>query len=80
MGLSELGVSAAFIILSCGLAQTARKILNRFSSIEGFVKELFLEAIAAAELCSTCFELIVGKVFELKVFGLHGSVKTTKVT
>lgn len=60
-GLSELLVSSAFIVLCCVLAQVARKVLERFSSIHGLVKELILEAIAAAELCSTCFELIIGE-------------------
>lgn len=62
MALTDLLISSAFIILCCALAQVARKVLDRFSSINGLVKELFLEAIAAAELCSTCFELIIGKV------------------
>jgi aquaporin rerated protein, invertebrate len=59
--LSDLLISSAFIVLCCALAQVARKVLDRFSSIHGLVKELILEAIAAAELCSTCFELIIGK-------------------
>nr|BAQ25600.1 Lhip1 aquaporin [Belgica antarctica] len=59
MALNDLLISSAFIVLCCALAQTARKVLDRFSSINGLVKELILEAIAAAELCSTCFELII---------------------
>lgn len=62
MSLNDLLISSAFIGICCALAQTARKILDRFTSIHGLVKELILEAIAAAELCSTCFELIIGKV------------------
>lgn len=62
MALTDLVISSAFIVLCCALAQTARKVLERFSSIHGLVKELILEAIAAAELCSTCFELIIGKI------------------
>ena len=61
MSLINLGVSAGFIVLTLALAQLSRKILEKFSSIHGLVKELILEAIAAAELCSACFELIVGK-------------------
>jgi aquaporin rerated protein, invertebrate len=60
MSLVDLLISSSFIIFCCLAAQTARKILNRFTSIHGLVKELILEAIAAAELCSTCFELIIG--------------------
>jgi aquaporin rerated protein, invertebrate len=55
----DLIISASFIVLCCVLAQLARRILDRVPSIHGLVKELFLEAIAAAELCSTCFELII---------------------
>lgn len=58
--LTDFVISASFIVLCCVLAQVARKILDRISSIHGLVKELILEAIAAAELCSTCFELIIG--------------------
>ena len=61
MSLVDLIISCSFIVLCCILAQTARKILDRVSSIHGLAKELFLEAIAAAELCSTCFELIIGE-------------------
>lgn len=58
----DLLISSSFIVLCCALAQVGRKLLDRFASIHGLVKELFLEAIAAAELCSTCFELIIGNV------------------
>lgn len=61
MSLVDLVISCSFIVLCCILAQTARKIIHRVSSINGFVKELIFEAIAAAELCSTCFELIIGE-------------------
>lgn len=64
MSLTDLLISSAFIVICCTLAQVARKALDRFTSIHGLVKELILEAIAAAELCSTCFELIIGKVVE----------------
>lgn len=62
--MTDLLISSAFIVLCCGLAQVARKVLDRFTSIHGLVKELILEAIAAAELCSTCFELIIGNVYK----------------
>lgn len=66
MSLVDLAISCSFIVLCCVLAQTARKIVDKVSSFHGLVKELILEAIAAAELCSTCFELIIGK--EIKEF------------
>jgi aquaporin rerated protein, invertebrate len=59
--ITDFIISIIFITSCCFLAQIARKVINRLSSINGFVKELFMEAIAAAELCSTCFELIIGE-------------------
>ncbi|GAB0092984.1 Aquaporin [Sergentomyia squamirostris] len=58
MSLSSLLVSTGYMGLSCALAQTARKLSNKIVS-EGLVQELFFEAIAAAELCACCFELII---------------------
>jgi len=57
---SGLAISTGFIVLSCVLASVARKLTNRFFNA-GLVQELVFEAIAAAELCATCFELIIGE-------------------
>jgi aquaporin rerated protein, invertebrate len=59
--LTDFIISVIFIASCCVLAQIARKVINGLSSIHGLVKELIVEAIAAAELCSTCFELIIGE-------------------
>jgi aquaporin rerated protein, invertebrate len=59
MTLAPLGVSSAFIAFYCFLALIARKVIARTVSSD-FVKSLIFEAIAAAELCSCCFELIIG--------------------
>nr|CAD7257791.1 unnamed protein product [Timema shepardi] len=40
------------------LAYVARKLVHKFIN-EPFVRALFLEGIASAELCGTCFELII---------------------
>lgn len=55
MTLSDLAISTTFIIFYVVIAHLARKVLNKFTSIQGLVKELILESLAAAELCSTCF-------------------------
>lgn len=61
MSMTSLGVSTGFIVGCCILAQIARKIAKRCLSKEGLVPVLMNEAIAAAELCGCCFELIIGE-------------------
>ncbi|CAG2055839.1 unnamed protein product [Timema podura] len=53
-----LGVSTLYIVLTSLLAYVARKLAHKFIN-EPFVRALFLEGIASAELCGTCFELII---------------------
>lgn len=56
--MSELGISSGFMIGCCILAQIARKLVQKFVR-DGLVPDLLNEAIAAAELCACCFELII---------------------
>lgn len=57
---SALAISTGFIGLCCLLAAIARMIVSR--KVQScLVKELLFEAIAAAELCACCFELIIGE-------------------
>lgn len=57
---TALAISAGFIGFCCLLAAIARIIVSR--TIQScLVKELLYEAIAAAELCACCFELIIGE-------------------
>lgn len=56
MSLTALGISTAFIAVTAILCVMARKLVAR-SALPA--KELFYEAIAAAELCAQCFELII---------------------
>lgn len=60
MTFAPLVVSTLFILLTSLLAHCARKLTNKLIK-EPFVKILFEEAIAAAELCGCCFELIISK-------------------
>ncbi|XP_055304880.1 aquaporin-11 isoform X1 [Sitodiplosis mosellana] len=55
---TALAISASFIGLCCLLAAIARIVVSRTVK-SCLVKELLYEAIAAAELCSCCFELII---------------------
>lgn len=57
--IEQLGYSAFFIALTCIFAIVARRLNERMSK-DGLVKDLIFEAIAAAELCGCCFELIIG--------------------
>lgn len=61
MSLGSLIVSTAYMGLTCALAQLARKLNAKFTR-EGLVRQLINEAIAAAELCACCFELIIGEL------------------
>ncbi|CAG4987461.1 unnamed protein product [Parnassius apollo] len=55
---APLVVSTLFILLTSLLAHCARRAVQKLVK-EPFVKLLFEEAIAAAELCGCCFELII---------------------
>ncbi|XP_017465756.1 PREDICTED: aquaporin-12 [Rhagoletis zephyria] len=59
MSMTSLGISTGFMIGYCVLAQIARRFAKRFVDREGIVPVLINEAIAAAELCACCFELII---------------------
>lgn len=53
-----LGVSTFYIILTSLIAYWARRYVDYYIR-DPFVKSLFLEGIATAELCGACFELII---------------------
>ncbi|XP_026735713.1 aquaporin-12 isoform X1 [Trichoplusia ni] len=55
---APLVVSTLFILLTSLLAHCARRVVQKVVK-EPFIRLLFEEAIAAAELCGCCFELIV---------------------
>ncbi|XP_028042407.1 aquaporin-11 isoform X2 [Bombyx mandarina] len=55
---APLVVSTLFILLTSLLAHCARRLVHKTIN-EPFVRLLFEELIAAAELCGCCFELIV---------------------
>ncbi|KAH8253725.1 hypothetical protein KR032_006631 [Drosophila birchii] len=59
MSMTALGVSALFMVGCCTIAQIARVLSRRLVAREGIVPILINEAIAAAELCACCFELII---------------------
>ena len=53
-------VSIGFIVLTCLVAELSRSVVN-VTITTPLSRLLFLEFIAAAELCSICFELIIGR-------------------
>lgn len=57
---SALTVSTTFIGVCCVLAAVGRYVVGRTVK-STLLKELMNEAIASAELCACCFELIIGK-------------------
>lgn len=57
---TSLAISCGFMGLCCLVAAFARIIVSRTVN-SALVKELLYEAIAAAELCACCFELIIGR-------------------
>lgn len=59
---TSLAISCGFMGLCCLLAAIARAVVSRTVN-SALIKELLLEAIAAAELCACCFELIIGKYY-----------------
>uniref|UniRef100_A0A336MNQ0 CSON001276 protein n=1 Tax=Culicoides sonorensis TaxID=179676 RepID=A0A336MNQ0_CULSO len=56
MSLIALSISTAYIALTTVLAYFLRKIIAKTNLP---AKDLFYEAVAAAELCAACFELII---------------------
>lgn len=59
---TSLTISISFMGLCCLLAAFARILVSRTVN-SALIKELLYEAIAAAELCACCFELIIGKYY-----------------
>ncbi|PSN51772.1 hypothetical protein C0J52_05259 [Blattella germanica] len=56
--LPDLVVSALFILLTLVLAHGARRLVDKVIK-DDYVRLLLQEAIAAAELCGCCFELVI---------------------
>lgn len=61
MSTAALVVSTAFIAGCAAAACAARRSIGRLVK-PGLVQELFYEAVAAAELCACCFELIISEL------------------
>ncbi|XP_037950750.1 aquaporin-11-like [Teleopsis dalmanni] len=59
MSMSSLAISTGFMVGCCIAAEIARRIAKRMLNEDGIVPILINEAIAAAELCACCFELII---------------------
>lgn len=62
MTIAALAVSTVFIAFISIAASIARKLVIKVTN-DNFLRELFYEGIAAAELCGCCFELIISKYY-----------------
>lgn len=67
MSTTALLVSTGFMAVCCGLACIGRQLAEKLLK-PGLVQELFFEAIASAEMCAVCFELIIGEYYICRVF------------
>ncbi|XP_012267381.1 aquaporin-11 [Athalia rosae] len=56
--LLALGISTLYIVITSLIAYWSRRYVDYYLK-DPLVKSLFLEGIATAELCGTCFELII---------------------
>ena len=54
-----IAISTGYILLVMFLCEMARKVVAPLN--DGLVKTALNEAIAAADLCGVCFELIISK-------------------
>ena len=54
-----IAISTGYILLVMFLCEMARKLVAPLN--DGLVKTALNEAIAAADLCGVCFELIISK-------------------
>ncbi|XP_017769512.1 PREDICTED: aquaporin-12 [Nicrophorus vespilloides] len=71
LGMNPLLISTLFIVLTALLANAARKLVKTALN-DGLMRQLLLEFIATAELCATCFELIiVADNFGVWVYALY---------
>lgn len=81
MTLTALSVSAGLMVFYCLLAQLARICMPKYVR-NPLHRNLFNEAIASAELCACCFELIIGKSHLLLIslfLNINGSISITIV-
>lgn len=68
-----LAVSVGFIVFCSVLAVIGRRVVAATIKSQ-LIKELIYEAIASAELCACCFELIIG---ESRFFNMTITIKRT---
>ena len=61
-----IAISTGYILLIMFLCELLRKAIAPLN--DGLVKTALNEAIAAADLCGVCFELIISKIDQIKYF------------
>merc|ERR1711963_948362 len=73
-----IAISTGYILLVLFLCELARKVVAPLN--EGLVKTALNEAIAAADLCGICFELIIiADNYGLAAYGLYLFLATSMV-
>ena len=60
-----IAISTGYILLVMFLCEMARKVVAPLN--DGLVKTALNEAIAAADLCGVCFELIISKLRDIDI-------------
>ena len=70
-----IAISTGYILLVMFLCEMARKVVAPLN--DGLVKIALNEAIAAADLCGVCFELIISKSLSTKQTGSGSSYNRT---
>ena len=72
--LFALGVSTLYIVLTSLIAYWSRKYVDYYIR-QPFLRALFHEGIATAELCGACFELIISTYIQLHINYYSHSLK-----
>ena len=62
-----LAVSTLTIATQMALSHVIRGKLSELVSHD-LLKAVLLELVAAAEMCGTCYELIIGKIFRFFIY------------
>lgn len=58
-GVHPLVISTFYIVLTLGVAAYLRRVVKSTTK-DNIIRQMLLEFVATAELCATCFELIIG--------------------
>lgn len=60
LGVHPLVISSLYIILTALIAAYLRRLVKAWTN-DNILRQMLLEFVATAELCASCFELIIGR-------------------